>query len=166
MPKLNKRRCLGRAYARKQCYDQRISPENETLSEKEEIAQDNNNDTELVHFADTMKTDGIRDLFEIIEDKIDLKIVTALLYMILHHFGISWVICDDFFELIGALTIEIASKWADIFSSGSFDELISKDRGGSIFSIFTMCFLILNCPLKIIRFSDMLRKQLISTHLN
>ena len=37
MPKLNKRRSLRRAYARKQWCDQRISSENESTSEEEEI---------------------------------------------------------------------------------------------------------------------------------
>ena len=130
MPKLNKRRSLGRAYARKQWYDQRISSENESTSEEEEITQDNNDDIELVHFADKIKIDDIGDLFELVKDKIDSKIVTVLLYVTLRHFGISWVKCDDFFKQIGALTIKTANKWANIFLSGSFDEFIGEGRGG------------------------------------
>ncbi|CAF2736973.1 unnamed protein product [Rotaria sp. Silwood2] len=98
MPKLNKRRSVGRAYARKQWYDQRVSPENETVSEEEEITHDNDDDIEFIRFADKMNFNDIGDLFEFIKDKIGLKIVSVLLYMALRHFGISWVKCDDFFK--------------------------------------------------------------------
>ncbi|CAF4718687.1 unnamed protein product, partial [Rotaria sp. Silwood2] len=101
MPKLNKRRSVGRAYGRKQWYDQRVSPENESVSEEEEITQDNDDDIAFICFADKMKIDDIEDLLEFIKDKIGLKIVTVLLYMTLRHFGISWVKCDDFLKRIG-----------------------------------------------------------------
>ncbi|CAF3880279.1 unnamed protein product [Rotaria sordida] len=130
MPKLNKRRFLGRTYARRQWHDQRVSPENESVSEEEEITQDNDDDIEFIHFANKIKINDIGDLFGLIKDKIGLKIVTVLLYMTLRHFGISWIKYDDFLKKIDALTTKTANKWTNIFLSGSFDEFISEGRGG------------------------------------
>ncbi|CAF1532325.1 unnamed protein product, partial [Rotaria sp. Silwood1] len=129
MPKLNKRRFGRRAYARKRWYYQRVLSEDESVSE-EEIKQDNNDNDEFIRFADKMKIDDIGDLFELIKDKIDLKIVTVLLYMTLRHFGISWVKCDDFLKKIGALTTKTANKWANIFLSGSLENFLAEGRGG------------------------------------
>ncbi|CAF1349103.1 unnamed protein product [Rotaria sordida] len=128
MPKLNKRRFLGRTYARRQWHDQRVSPENKSVSEEEEITQDNDDDIEFIHFANKIKINDIGDLFGLIKDKIGLKIVTVLLYMTLRHFGISWIKYDDFLKKIGALTTKTANKWTNIFLSGSFDEFISEGR--------------------------------------
>ncbi|CAF4154706.1 unnamed protein product [Rotaria sordida] len=130
MPKLNKRRSLGRTYIRKRWYDQRVLSENESLSEEEEITQDEDDDVEFIRLVDKMKIDDIGDLFELIKDKIGLKFITVLLYMTLRHFGISWVKCDDFFKEIGALRATTANKWANTFLSGSFDKFINEGRGG------------------------------------
>jgi hypothetical protein len=130
MPKLNRRRSVRRAYARKQWYDERVSPENESVSEEEEITQDKDDDIQFIRFVDKMKIDDIGDMLELIKDKIGLKFVTVLLYMTLRHFDISWVKCDDFFKKTGALTIKTANKWANIFLSGSFDEFVNEGRGG------------------------------------
>ena len=125
MPKLTKRRSLGRIYIRKRWYDQRVLSENESTSE-EEITQDEDDNVEFLRFDDKMKIDDIEDLFELIKDKIGLKLVTVLLYMTLRHFDIHWLKCDDFFKKIGALTTKTANKWANIFLCGNFDEFISE----------------------------------------
>ena len=97
MPKLNKHRSLGRIYVRKRWYDQRVLSEYESTSE-EEITQDEDDNVEFLGFNDKMKIDDIRDLFELIKDKIDSKLVTVLLYMTLRHFDINWLKCDDFLK--------------------------------------------------------------------
>ena len=131
MPKLNKRRSVGRAYARKRWRQQQGFSESESVSEeKKEMTQDNDAVVESVGLADTMNIDDIGDLFELIKDKVGSKLVTVLIYMILRHFGINWIGCDDFLKKIGGLTTETANKWANIFVSGSFNELISEGRGG------------------------------------
>ena len=130
MPKLNERRSLGRIYVRKRWYDQRVLSEYESTSE-EEITQDEDDNVEFLRFDDKMKIDDIGDLFELIKDKIDSKLVTVLLYyMTFRHFDINWLKCDDFFKRIGASTTKTANKWANIFLSGNFDEFISEGRGG------------------------------------
>ena len=45
-----------------------------------------------------MKIDNIGDLFELIKDKISLKLVTVLLYKTLHRFDIDRFKCDDFLK--------------------------------------------------------------------
>ena len=116
MPKLNKRRSLGRIYIRKALeYDQRVLSENESTSE-EEITQDEDDNVEFLRFDDKMKIDDIEDLFELIKDKIGLKLVTVLLYMTLRHFDIPWLKYDDCFKKIGTLMTKTANKWANIVS--------------------------------------------------
>ena len=138
MPKLNKRRSLGCIYVRKRWYDQRVLSEYESMSE--EITQDEDDNVEFLRFDDKMKIDDIGDLFELIKDKIDSKLVTVLLYMTLRHFDINWLKCDDFLKKIGALTTKTTSKWANILLSGNFDEFISEGRGGkhipSLYDVF------------------------------
>jgi hypothetical protein len=129
MPKLNKRQALERIYVRKRWYDRRVLSENESVSE-EEITSDTDDEAEFIRFSDKMKIDDIGDLFELIKDKIGLKLVSVLLYMTLRHFGISWFKCNEFFKNIGALTTETANKWANIFLSGSFNEFVGEGRGG------------------------------------
>ncbi|CAF1569727.1 unnamed protein product [Didymodactylos carnosus] len=129
MPKLNKRRSARRIYARKRWYDQQMSSEDESVSE-EDVTSDAYDEAEFIRFADKMKIDDIGDLFELIKDKIGLKLSSVLLYMTLRYFGISWLKCDDFFKKIGGLKTETANKWATIFLSGSFNAFISEGRGG------------------------------------
>ncbi|CAF1525964.1 unnamed protein product [Adineta steineri] len=138
MPKLNKRRSLGRMHMRKRWPYQRVLSECESTSE-EEITQDEDND-EFLRFTDKLEVDDIGDIFELIKDKTGLKLPTVLLYMTLRYFDIKWLECDEFFKKIGALTIKTASKWANIFLSSSFDEFISEDRGGRHVSSFYDAF--------------------------
>ena len=65
------------------------------------MTQDNDAVVESVGLADTMNIDDIGDLFELIKDKVGSKLVTVLIYMILRHFGINWIGCDDFLKKIG-----------------------------------------------------------------
>ncbi|CAF3380958.1 unnamed protein product [Rotaria socialis] len=136
MPKLNKRRFIGRIYVQKRWYDKTVLSENDSESEREDITSDKYDKSEFIRFTDKMKVDDIGDLFELIKNKIGLKLVSVLLYMTLRYFGINWLECDEFFKKINGLKTETANKWANIFLSGSFNEFISEGRGGKHISSF------------------------------
>ncbi|UJR19044.1 hypothetical protein I4U23_022175 [Adineta vaga] len=136
MPKLRKRRSLGRTYIQRRWHKQRVLSECENTSE-EETSQDEDDDSfEFLRFIDKLKVDDIGDIFELIKDKIGSKLVTVLLYMTLRYFDINWLKCDDFFKKIGALTTKTANKWANIFLSSNFGEFISEGRGGKHITSF------------------------------
>ncbi|CAF4927624.1 unnamed protein product [Rotaria socialis] len=128
MPKLNKRRSIGRIYVQKRWYDKTVLSENDSESEREDITSDKYDKSEFIRFTDKMKVDDIGDLFELIKNKIGLKLVSVLLYMTLRYFGINWLECDEFFKKINGLKTETANKWANIFLSGSFNEFISEAK--------------------------------------
>ncbi|CAF1516535.1 unnamed protein product [Adineta steineri] len=136
MPKLNKRRSLARMHMRKRWPYQRVLSECESTSEEEYTQGEDNDSAEFLRFTDKLKVDDIGDIFELIKDKIGLKLPTVLLYMTLRYFNIKWLESDEFFKKIGALGIKAADKWANIFLSSDFDEFISEDRGGKHISSF------------------------------
>ncbi|CAF4606386.1 unnamed protein product [Rotaria sp. Silwood2] len=134
MPKLSKRRSharsINRGMLRLLDKDVRREVESSTDSDEEEMRlNDDLTDTSL-NFNDKVTLNDISDIFELCQNKCNLKFISVLLYMTLRHFDITWRDCDLFLKEVSALTSKTCHKWIEIFTSGDFNQFCTDNRGG------------------------------------
>lgn len=72
----------------------------------------------------------MRDIFQLCEEKSSKKNLSVLLYLILRYFKISFEEIAVLQKEIGALSAQVAHKWAQIFLEGDFDKFCVEGRGG------------------------------------
>lgn len=82
------------------------------------------------NFKDKIQLYDIGDLFELCKNQCNIRYLSALIYLILRHFNISFQETDTLLKDIGALTAQTAHKWASLFMDGEFDECVTDGRGG------------------------------------
>ena len=70
------------------------------------------------------------DIFQWCQQQCSRKDLSVLLYVTLRRFGIGYDQIDLFLKEIGALTAQVAYKWASVFVSADLDEYCIDGRGG------------------------------------
>ena len=83
-----------------------------------------------LNFQDMLQLYSIGDLFELCKDQCNIRYLSALIYLILRRFDISFEDTDALLKEIGVLTAQVAHKWSIRFMDGEFDEYIADGRGG------------------------------------
>lgn len=81
-------------------------------------------------FKDNIDTNFICDIFQLCKEKCSLKDLSVLIYLSLRSFKIPYEEINIFLKEIGALTAQVAHKWATVFVSDDLDQYFSDGRGG------------------------------------
>ena len=87
-------------------------------------------------YTDPFSSTWVTDLFQLCTEKVEIRSLSVLIFIVLRKFGVTCRDCDNFLYEVGGLCSRTCQKWTNVFVNGDFDDFCQENRGGKRASAF------------------------------